>query len=153
MKLIKIRKKFSFQGITLKICLVEEQYLNAEQPVQVTRVVAPNGGIVPITVQYRESLKRIQERSIEILETLQQRGNDVLLELTQETAHDWTDEDFSRIGGNLNTLTNFISKEMGERGYGKGELNTIVSRGWQGKSMSFIEQANGRTKRENYSTF
>lgn len=83
MKILKIRKKFQYKGIELQIVDTEE-ILYLERTANFLRVIAPNGGIVPVNIQINETLKSIVQKTIEKLDGFEKRGCDVIVELTKE---------------------------------------------------------------------
>lgn len=82
MKIIRIRKTFQYNGLKLRIVEREEPYMNAIEPVTMTRVIAPNGGMIPIGPTPK-TLKAIQQATIEALNSFKQRGANVIEELTK----------------------------------------------------------------------
>ena len=80
---MKVRKSFEYKRITLRIVEREEPYMNSPDPVKVTRVLAPNGGSVPVKIQRKQTLKSIQADTIEMLDSFAVRGADVVNELTK----------------------------------------------------------------------
>ena len=80
------RKKFTYDGIELIITEVEEPYMNSAEPVKVMRVLAPNGGHLPLNLRYKQTLKSIQRDAINLLDSFKKRGADINLELTKEMA-------------------------------------------------------------------
>lgn len=83
MKILKIRKKFDYKGLELQIVEREEPYMNAKEPMVMTRVLAPNGGMIPIR-DYGKTLKSMQEATVRLLEDFEKRGADVKKELTKK---------------------------------------------------------------------
>lgn len=81
---MKIKKRFLYDGIELRIVEREEPYMNGREPIMMTRVIAPNGGTIPISINHRETLKSIAERTIAILDGFKQCGADVKTELTKK---------------------------------------------------------------------
>ena len=81
---MKVKKKFDYNGITLQIIERDELYMNAPEPMKMTRVMAPNGGIIPINIQYKQTLKGIIEETIRTLDGFKDRGADVIKELTKQ---------------------------------------------------------------------
>jgi hypothetical protein len=79
---MKIRKKFTYQGVELQIVDREEDYMGGAK-VTVTRVIAPNGGTVPLKMRHKETLKSIAERSIWLLDSFKERGANVAEILTK----------------------------------------------------------------------
>lgn len=80
---MKVKKKFIYNGITLQIIERDEPYMNAKEPLRMTRVMAPNGGTIPITINHKQTLKSIMEETIRIIDGFKARGSDVVKELTQ----------------------------------------------------------------------
>jgi len=60
--------------------------MNSPDPVLVTRVIAPNEGIIPIIIQHKQTLKSIAEATISLLDGFAKRGADVISELTAKNA-------------------------------------------------------------------
>ena len=81
---MKVKKKFIYEGTELQIVERNEPYLNSEEGVNMTRVIAPNGGIVPVQIQSKDTFKRIIERTTTLLDGFKRRGADVTLELTKQ---------------------------------------------------------------------
>lgn len=81
---MKVKKKFLYDGIELRIIEREEPYMNAREPITMMRVMAPNGGIIPISINHRETLKSIAERTTLLLDGFKQRGADIKTELTKK---------------------------------------------------------------------
>lgn len=80
----RVRKKFMYGKIELRIVERNEPYLNAERPILVTRVLAPNGGSIPIQIARKETLKSIQAKSISFLDGMEKRGANNTEELTKD---------------------------------------------------------------------
>lgn len=78
---MKVKKKFQYNGIELRIVERDEPYMNAAEPIKMTRVIAPNGGIVPVQIKHRQSLKSIAEATIKTLDSFKKNGADVKNEL------------------------------------------------------------------------
>lgn len=74
---MKIKKKFNYDGVELQIVEREETYMNASDPIIMTRVMAPNGGTIPIQIKHKQTLKSIMEKSINVLDGFKKRGADV----------------------------------------------------------------------------
>jgi len=83
---MKTRKKFTYDGVELIIAEVEEPYMNSPEPVKVTRVFAPNGGYLPLSLKHKQTLKSIQQDAISLLDSFKNRGADIKLELTKQLA-------------------------------------------------------------------
>ena len=80
---MKIKKRFEYEGVELKIVEREESYMNSDSTLTMTRVLAPNGGVVPVTIQHRQTLKSIVSETIRVLNGFKKRGCDVQHELTR----------------------------------------------------------------------
>lgn len=80
---MKVKKKFDYYGVTLQIIERDEPYMNAKDPIIMTRVMAPNGGTIPIIINHKQTLKSIMEETIKTLDNFKNRGADVIKELTQ----------------------------------------------------------------------
>lgn len=80
---MKIKKQFEYSGVVLKIVERDEPYMNSSEPVTMTRVIAPNGGTIPVNIQCRQTLKSIAEETIMTLDGFKARGCDVVKELTK----------------------------------------------------------------------
>ena len=80
---MKVKKKFQFEGIELKIVEREEKYMNSLDTITMIRVIAPNGGILPIQIRAKQTLKSIVQSAIESLESFKKLGADINLELTK----------------------------------------------------------------------
>ena len=83
-EIVKVKKVFQYEDITLIIatCLVD--YMNAKEKLEVTNVLAPNGGRIPIrNIKYNATLKSYQETAINVLNDFKKRGADVKHELTR----------------------------------------------------------------------
>ena len=81
---MKIKKKFLYDGITLQIIERDEPYMNAKEPLKMIRVMAPNGGVIPIIINHKQTLKSIMEEIIRTLDGFKNRGADVVKELTKK---------------------------------------------------------------------
>lgn len=80
---MKVKKVFFYCGVKLQIVEREEPYMNAKEPLLMTRVIAPNGGTIPVKIQNRQTLKSIVEETIKLLDDLKSRGCDVTKGLTE----------------------------------------------------------------------
>lgn len=80
---MKIKKKFLYKGIELRIVEREENYMNSKETVLVTRVLAPNGGTIPIQLKHKQTLKSIQADVTALLDGFENRGANVIEELTK----------------------------------------------------------------------
>lgn len=74
---MKVKKVFFYEGIELKIIERDEPYMNSPKPVKMTRVIAPNGGIIPISIVRKDALKSIAKKTINTLDGFKSRGADV----------------------------------------------------------------------------
>ena len=81
---MKVKKKFDYNGIILQIIERDEPYMNAKEPLKMTRVMAPNGGIIRLNINHRQTLKSIVEETIKTLDGFAQRGADVKNKLTKK---------------------------------------------------------------------
>lgn len=80
---MKVKKAFDYNGITLKIIERDEPYMNASEPLKMIRVIAPNGGTIPLNIRHKQTLKSIIQDTINTLDGFKQRGADVGKILTQ----------------------------------------------------------------------
>lgn len=81
---MKIKKKFIYDGIELTIVEREEPYMNSTEPVLMTRVLSINGGLIPVSIKHKQTLKSIMNDTIQFLDGLKLVGCDVKHELTKE---------------------------------------------------------------------
>jgi len=81
---MKVRKKFNYEGFELRIVERKETYMHSGDTVTVTRVLAPNGGIIPIGLKHKQTLKGIVSETIALLDGFKKRGADIEKELTKE---------------------------------------------------------------------
>jgi hypothetical protein len=77
---MKVKKKFDYNGIPLQIVEREEPFFNAT--VTLTRVIAPNGGTIPVALMRNETLKSIVAKTIAALDDFAARGANVIETLT-----------------------------------------------------------------------
>ena len=84
MKIIKVKKKFEYEGIELRIVERDEPYMNGKNSMTITRVLAPNGGMIPISLQCRQTSKSLIEATIKTLDNFKSLGCDVKAELEKE---------------------------------------------------------------------
>ena len=77
-----IKKKFLYNGIELRIIERDEPYMNAKEPLKMIRVIAPNGGTIPMIINHKQTLKSIIELTIRTLDGFKERGADITKELT-----------------------------------------------------------------------
>ena len=83
-KVLKVRKSFTYQDVPLRLVDSEEHYMNGREPMVMQRVVAPNGFAIPVNFQHRQTLKSMIEQTISFLDSVSSRGYDVVKELTKE---------------------------------------------------------------------
>ena len=81
---MKVKRKFTYEGVELRVVEREEPYMNAKEPLLMTRVLAPNNKHLPITIHRRQTIKSIIEESLRFLDEMKQKGHDVVKELTEE---------------------------------------------------------------------
>jgi len=81
---MKVKKKFDYNGITLQIIERDEPYMNSTEPMKMTRVIAPNGGVIPVNLKHKQTLKSIVSDTTALLDSFKERGADVVKELTQK---------------------------------------------------------------------
>ena len=83
-KIIKVKRKFYYKGIELRIVDRKESCANATRSIIATRVLSENGGTLPIYMSYKETQESIISRTIEFLDRVEKSGADVVKELTKE---------------------------------------------------------------------
>jgi hypothetical protein len=83
---MKVRKKFEYDGVELRIVEREETYMNRKSTV--TRVLTPNGGVIPVKIQRRQTLKSMVEETIKTLDNFKSIGADVKAELLKRITVD-----------------------------------------------------------------
>jgi hypothetical protein len=83
MKIIKVKKKFDYKGTELRIVEREEPYMNAKEPLIMTRVIAPNDGMIPVNISRKQTLKSIIEDTTILLDDFEKRGANIKQELTK----------------------------------------------------------------------
>jgi actin-related protein len=83
MKIIKVKKKFDYKGTELRIVEREEPYMNAKEPLIMTRVIAPNDGMIPVNISRKQTLKSIIEDTIILLDDFEKRGANIKQELNK----------------------------------------------------------------------
>ena len=81
---MKVKRKFTYEGVELRVVEREEPYMNAKEPLLMARVLAPNNNHLPITIHRRQTIKSIIEESLRFLDEMKQKGHDVVKELTKE---------------------------------------------------------------------
>lgn len=81
---MKVIKRFQYEGVELQIVERDEPYMSNGLTVRMTRVIAPNGGIVPVQLKRKQTQKSIVEDTINLLDGLRERGADVKGILTKE---------------------------------------------------------------------
>ena len=78
---MKIKRKFKYDNI--QILIVErEEILWGSQTWKPIRILAPNGGCLPLIIQSNWTLKRIKEEVILMLDGFKKRGCNIAHELT-----------------------------------------------------------------------
>ena len=83
-EIVKVKKVFQYEDITLIVASCLIKYDEIKEKLEVTNVLAPNGGRIPIGgTTYKDTLKSIQERTINALNDFKKRGADVKHELTR----------------------------------------------------------------------
>lgn len=80
---MKVKKKFYYDEIELSIVETQEIYMNSNIEVTVTLVIAPNGGIVPVKIGNKQSLKSIVNETVAFLDNFKNMGYDVKKQLTE----------------------------------------------------------------------
>jgi hypothetical protein len=78
-----VKKKFIYEGTELQI-VERNEPLDNTRDYKATRVIAPNGGIVPVQIQAKDTFKKIIDRTVTLLDGFKRRGADVTLELTKQ---------------------------------------------------------------------
>ena len=81
---MKVKKRFMYDGIELQIIERDEPYMNATEPMTMIRVIAPNGGTIPLSIDHREPLRSIAARTEILLDEFKKRGANVREELTKK---------------------------------------------------------------------
>lgn len=81
---MKVKKRFQYEGVELQIVERDEPYMNNGLTMQMTRVMAPNGGIIPLHLKHKQTQKSIIEDTISLLNGFKERGADVKNILTKE---------------------------------------------------------------------
>lgn len=82
--IMKVKKVFHYDGVELKIVDREESYMNATEPIIMTRVMAPNGGTIPVQIKHKQTLKSIVLETVTILDVFKARGANVKQILTEK---------------------------------------------------------------------
>ena len=85
-KKMKVKKRFEYEGIELQIVEREEIYMNGKSTMTMTmtRILAPNGGTIPVNIQHKQTLKSIVEETIKTIDNFKSMGADVKAELEKE---------------------------------------------------------------------
>lgn len=86
-KITRVRRKFYYKGIELRIVYREEPYMNATSPTIATRVLSVNGGTIPISINHKETLRSITAKTVEFLDNMEVLGYDIKQELTKELSN------------------------------------------------------------------
>lgn len=84
MKIVKTLRKIEYKGMVLSLVLRAELFMNAAEPLIMTRVIAPNGGNIPIRIEGRETQKSIISKCLDFLKGMETSGYDVKKELTKK---------------------------------------------------------------------
>lgn len=79
----RVKKVFQYEKLNIIITTCLTEYMNGKEKMELTRVIAPNGGNIPIRFDHKETLKSIQEKTINFLNDFKKRGADVKNELTR----------------------------------------------------------------------
>ena len=82
-KVIKCLKKFYYEGVELKIVKQVEPYMNSPEGVTMTRAISPNGKQFPICINKCDTLKIIQTKVLNCIESAEKHGIDVLKAMTE----------------------------------------------------------------------
>lgn len=80
---MKVLKKFTYDGIEMQVVLREEIYMNAKEPVMIRRVIAPNGGVLPMREWRNQTIKSMVEEAIKALDNFKSMGADIKHECTR----------------------------------------------------------------------
>ena len=81
---MKVKRRFQYEGTELQIVERDEPYMNNGAMCLMTRVMAPNGGIIPLHLKHKQTQKSIIEDTITLLDGFKARGADVKSILTKE---------------------------------------------------------------------
>lgn len=81
---MKIKKRFMYREVELRIVEKDEPYMDSGQTVKVVKVIAPNGGTIPLTLRHKQTLKSIIEDTIKALDNFESLGANVIQELTKD---------------------------------------------------------------------
>ena len=81
---MKTKKIFEYKKLKLKIVEREESFLNSREKVTVLRVIAPNGGVLPVSIKHKQTLKSIVCDAIATLDNFEKMGANVIHELTKK---------------------------------------------------------------------
>lgn len=81
---MKVKKKFTYRGTELRVVEVEEKHMNSSHTIGVTKVLAPNGGEIPVVIGRKQTLKSIIAETTKILDDLNEIGVDVISKLNEE---------------------------------------------------------------------
>lgn len=79
----RVKKVFQYENMNIIIASCLTEYMNGKEKMELTQVIAPNGGNIPVRFDYKETLKSIQEKTITALNDFAKRGCDVRNELTR----------------------------------------------------------------------
>lgn len=83
MKILKVKKTFNYEGLELRIVDREEPHTDNTIMIR-TRVIAPNGGMIPVQLQSKQTMKNIVNATVKFLDNMKKLGADIVDELTKE---------------------------------------------------------------------
>ncbi len=82
---MRVIKKFEFENIELRIVKRKEEYMSSGEAVEVTVVLAPNAGELPLSLTHKQSLKSIMSQTRIFLLNMRKEGHDFTKALTEIT--------------------------------------------------------------------
>lgn len=65
--IVKVRKSFEWEGITIRLATVSSPYLYAPEPIEILMAIAPNNGVIKNEFPRKCTLKRAEELTIKYL--------------------------------------------------------------------------------------
>ena len=83
-KIVRVQKRFKYQGLEFRIVKMLVPYMNAQEPIEVQRGIAPNNGTIPVKIQKGDTLKNIQARTITMFEAIEELGHDIKKACTKQ---------------------------------------------------------------------
>lgn len=83
LEIIRVLKKFTFRGMEFRIVKAKVPYMNSGEGVVVRKVLAPNDREIPVTFNRNDTLKAIQQNTINALFTFESLGADIKEECTK----------------------------------------------------------------------